>query len=247
MKKFVLLSFLCIVCMILAVQAAAAETVTVTAAINPDSKPFKFINENGEIDGIDPEVIHAIGGLMDLDINLIPMDFDELLPAVANCEVDLAISAITWTEERGKNVLFSGPYAVGSQRIFVKSENSSAESLGSEQIKKVGVKAETTAEENVKKLAEEFGFEVVTYGYYGELFKMLENGEIDAAVSDDFLAKQFLDEYTDLTAIGGPVSREPYAIAICPTHPELLDKINYGLEELRNSGALDYIIQDYLG
>ncbi len=245
MNRNIITSLICVVCLLVAVQIAAAEQIT--AAINPDSKPFKYINAQGEISGIDAEVIHAIGGLMDLEVKLLPMDFDEILSSVAECEVDLAISALTWTEERGKNVLFSAPYALGSQVIYVKNEKAEVTSLDSPEIKIVGVKGETTAEDNVKQLAEQNDFEIKTYGYYAELFAALEKGEIDAAVSDDFLAKQFLDEYSDLISVGVPISKGPYAIAVCPREPELLDKINAGLEELRNNGVLDHIILDNLG
>ena len=242
-KKFTVY-FMLIVCILLSagVQAAAADGITV--ALHPDSKPFLYISDNNEIVGIDREVINAVAGTQGLDVKFVLMNFDEMIDAAASCKVDAAISSMTRTEEREEIALFSEPYFIASKVLFIKNNRTDIESIESEGIKTIGVKGNSTSETTVIEYQGENNYEIRTFDEYPEMFKALENGEIDAAVTDDTLGKLFVDEYSDIVTVGAPISEEPYAIAVCPENPELLETINAGLDEIRNNGMLDLIILD---
>ncbi len=239
---FVRIVLFCAV-LLAAFQAVSADPYTIL--INPDSKPFKYIDDDGEIEGIDPDILAETAKAGGFEYELKSVGFDELLSDVAECKADAAISAISVTGERAQNVLFSSIYLAGNQHIYVKPELADETSLDSELIGKVGVKASTTAETNVSKLAEKSGFMVLTYADYASVFSALESGEVDAVVADEYLAKPFADDY-DVMVIGNPISAERYAIAVCVKQKELFDRINKGLEAIRGDGTLDQIILENL-
>ena len=243
-KKLFNLLFVVCVFLGIGVQTVCADTITV--ALHPDSKPFLYINDKNEIAGIDMEVIHAIAGTESLDVKFVLMNFDEMINAAASCKVDAAISSMTRTEEREEIALFSEPYFIASQMLFIKNDREDITSIDSAGIKKIGIKADSTAEKKVTGLKGQYGFDILTFDEYSEVFAALENGEIDAAVTDDMLGKLYIEEYADIVTTGAPITEEPYAIAVCPKNPELLDTINAGLSEIRNNGTLDLIVMDNL-
>lgn len=242
MKKLLLICVIGIIfCSVLSV---AADPIKV--AINPDTKPFKYLDENGEFAGIDAEVINIVARSQDLEIELVPMEFSKIIDAVASCEVDAAISALTLTENRSKLVSFTDPYVMGAQAVFVRSKNDGWKDISDPSIKIVGAKSGTTSEDSVTIISDMNKVESIFYTDYESLFKALENDEIDAAVADELLAKSFVDSYADIMTIGQPLSAEVYAIAVCPSNTELLQTLNNGLNELRRNGTLDQIVLDNL-
>ncbi len=242
MKKLLLV---CVIGIILcSVLSAAADPIKV--AINPDTKPFKYLDENGEFAGIDAEVINIVARSQDLEIELVPMEFSEIIDAVASCEVDAAISALTLTENRSKLVSFTDPYVMGAQSVYVLAKNDDWKDISDPSIKTIGAKTGTTSEDSVTVISDMNKVEAKLYPDYESLFKALEDGEIDAAVADELLAKSFVDSYADIMTIGQPLSAEVYAIAVCPSNTELLQTLNKGLNELRRSGTLDQIVLDNL-
>lgn len=242
MKKLLLI---CVIGIIFcSVLTAAADPIKV--AINPDTKPFKYLDENGEFAGIDAEVINIVARSQELEIELVPMEFSEIIDAVASCEVDAAISALTLTENRSKLVSFTDPYVMGAQAVFVRAKNDGWKDISDPSIKIIGAKSGTTSEDSVTIISEMNKVESKLYPDYESLFKALENDEIDAAIADELLAKSFVDSYADLMTIGQPLSAEVYAIAVCPSNTELLQKLNNGLNELRRNGTLDQIVLDNL-
>ena len=244
MKKNLFAGLILIIVLCAAVLSASADPLKV--AINPDTKPFKYIDENGDFAGIDAEVINGIAADQGLEIEFVEMDFDKIIDAVNKCEVDLAISALTQTENRSKQVVFSEPYIMGLQSVFVRLKNDFMKDITDENIKVIGAKSATTAEETADILSERHSLEVKLYPNYAELFAALEADEIDAAIADELLAKEFVDSYADMMTIGQPLTSEPYSIAVCPENQDLVIKINAGLNSLRRTGTLDQIVLDNL-
>ncbi len=235
MKKYLL------ICLIFAVfcGAFAVSADPIKVAVNPDAKPFKY-------PGIDAEVMNGIAELQNLEVEYVVMDFEELLEAVASCEVDAAISALTLTEKRAEIVSFTTPYVMGAQSTYVRLVNDSWTGISDPSIKVIGAKAGTTSADSAAIISDMNSVEVRLYPDYGTLFQALENNEIDAAIADELLAKSFVDSYADLMTVGQPLSAETYAIAVCPNNPDLVKTFNDGLNELRRNGKLDQIVLDNL-
>lgn len=97
-----------------------------------DYPPFEFVRE-GKFAGFDIDIANALGKEMGKKIEIIDMDFASLIPALSNNQIDLAISSLTITPERVKNVDFSDIYYQGSYGIIYKGKDNSW------QDKKIGV------------------------------------------------------------------------------------------------------------
>jgi len=73
--------------------------------------PFEMQDHAGEAAGISVELARALAAHLGRPLEIVPMDFSGLIPALKSGNLDLIISSMTATEERRKSILFSEPYA----------------------------------------------------------------------------------------------------------------------------------------
>ncbi|MEW5921016.1 MAG: transporter substrate-binding domain-containing protein [Bacillota bacterium] len=107
--------------------------------------PFEYINDTGEPEGFDCDLIRAIAAEMGFAVELVNTNWDGIIPSLLAGTSDMIISAMTITEERQQSVTFSDPYFEATQYIAVK-KDSPIKSLEDLQGKKVGVQNATTGD-----------------------------------------------------------------------------------------------------
>jgi len=82
---------------------------TLQVATNPSLPPFNFIC-SGELSGLEPDLLTEWANRRNWKLEFLVMDFASQIPAVQTGKADLAMGAISMTEERQKQVLFSDEY-----------------------------------------------------------------------------------------------------------------------------------------
>ncbi len=101
---------------------------TLQLAINPTLPPQQFVDEKGELQGLNVELGRELGTRMCLKTEFIRMDFPAMVPALRGGRFDAIDTGMFWTEERSK-LMFMVPYA--QQAIGVFSTESSGLKLNS--------------------------------------------------------------------------------------------------------------------
>ena len=92
---------------------------TLRLGTNPVFHPFEYA-EGSKIVGFDICLAQLVAVECGANLEVIPMRFRNLIPALASGEVDFIASAITITEERKQIVDFSIPYFESEQVIIVR-------------------------------------------------------------------------------------------------------------------------------
>ena len=82
---------------------------TLRVATYPAMPPFNFINY-GKPSGLEPELLTEWANRRNWQLEFLIMDFAAQIPAVQTGKADMAMGAISITEERQKQVLFSDGY-----------------------------------------------------------------------------------------------------------------------------------------
>ena len=82
---------------------------TLHVAIYPAFPPFSFIS-SGEPSGLEIDLLSEWANRRNLQLEFLAMEFASQIPAVQTGKVDMAMGAISITEERQKQVLFSEGY-----------------------------------------------------------------------------------------------------------------------------------------
>ncbi len=207
--------------------------------------PFESVNEQTkEIEGFDIDLFTAIAEEAGLEIEFVNVAWDPLLAGIAQCQYDVAISAMTITEERKKQFLFSDPYFAAGQIVTVRKDNTNITGKGDLGGKVVGAQIGTTGSFEVEKIE---GATLKTYDDIGLAFQDLMNGQIDAVIADNPLAWEYEGKNPDkLKTVGEVFTSEYYGIAVCKTESDLLVKINAGLKAVKEEGLIDELTEKWL-
>jgi len=229
----------------LVLAGCAQETAKIRVATDATWPPFESVNEQTkEVEGFDIDLMTAIAEKADLEIEFVNVAWDPLLAGIAQCQYDMAISAMTITEERKEAFLFSDPYFAAGQIVTVQKDNTDITGKDDLAGKIIGAQIGTTGSFEVEKIE---GATLKTYDDIGLAFQDLMNGQIDAVIADNPLAWEYEGKNPDkLKTVGEVFTSEDYGIAVCKTKGDLLEKINTGLRAVKAEGLIDELIDKWL-
>lgn len=90
-------------------------------ATNAEFPPFEFRCKKRGIVGIDIEIARYVANYLGRNLEIIDMDFDDIIDSVRAGAADLGLAAFSVTEERGQIVNFTDHYATSKIVIMVRS------------------------------------------------------------------------------------------------------------------------------
>jgi polar amino acid transport system substrate-binding protein len=240
------LSWLIIIGLILVgliASSCSSTTTKIRVATDATYPPFESVNDQTKaIEGFDIDFMNAIAKKENLDIEFVNVGFDPLLAGMAQGTYDVAISAITITDDRKKDMLFSDPYFAAGQIITVQKSNTTI--TGKDNLTgKVGVQLGTTGAMEVEKMT---GITIKTYDDIGLAFQDLMNGQTVAVVCDNPVAMQYVAKNPDKLKIAGDVfTDEHYGIAVAKDKADLLAKINAGIKAVKSEGLIEQLTEKW--
>lgn len=88
-------------------------------ATNATFEPYEYL-QNNKIVGIDVDIAQAIADKLGMELEILDMDFDAIIPALQAGAADIGMAAMNVTEERLENVDFTDTYTTASQVIIVR-------------------------------------------------------------------------------------------------------------------------------
>lgn len=242
MKKIFFL-FLCFSLLILSCgnnnnnKEASKEDVLIVG-IDADFPPFGYY-EGDEIKGFDYDIMNEIAKVSGINIEIIAMKFDGLLPALQTKKIDAIIAGMTVTEERKKFVNFSKTYYVSSQVMLVNDKNDSITNFDNLLGKDVGVVIGTTGDII---MTETEGVNTHKFDTGAGAVLALAENKIDAIVFDKEPCKNFAKYNDGIKLIESDAVEEDYAIAVRKEDTLILDKINKGLDVIMTNGTYEKLI-----
>ncbi|MDY6867954.1 MAG: basic amino acid ABC transporter substrate-binding protein [Chloroflexota bacterium] len=243
MKKNYLFSLIAILMLSLLASCTqkSDELVVATDATFP---PFEYIEEDSkDIVGFDIDLMNAIAEKADLDIVYKNVAWDPLLAGMADCQYDMAISAMTITAARAEQFSFSDPYINAGQIVAVQIDNETIAGPDDLPGKTVGAQLGTTGAMEIEAIEDTT---LKVYDTYELAFLDLANGQIDAVVADYPLAVAFVSQNADsLKLVGEVFTDENYGIAFCKGNTELIEKVNAALADLKDEGLIDELVQEW--
>jgi len=242
MKKALAL-VLASVMLVLTLAACGGETAEkLVMGTNAAFPPYEF-KEGETIVGIDADIAAALAEKLGVELEIKDMAFESLIPAVAGGSVDIVLAGMTVTDERKESVNFSDSYATGIQSVII-AEDSAIASIDDLAGKIIGVQTGTTGDIYC---SDDYGEEAIKRYDNGALaVQALINGQVDCVVIDNQPALAFVEANEGLKILDTEYAIEDYAIAIGKDDPELLEKINVALAELKADGKIDEIVSKYI-
>ena len=208
--------------------------------------PFEFENDEGNMVGIDLDLLKAIAEDQGFEYELEYVGFSAAVTALEAGEVDAVIAGMSITDERKEKYDFSDPYfdsGVG-MGVLAGSDIKSYEDLAGKQVAaKIGAEGCAFAES----IADQYGFTIAQFEDSATMFQDVLAGT-SVAVFDDYPVLGYeINRGLGLT-MPLPMERgSSYGIATLKgENPELVEMLNNGLAHLKESGKYDEIINTYI-
>lgn len=219
--------------------------VVLRVGTNAEYPPFEY-KENNQFVGVDIDLIRLLAKRLDMKIEIMDMQFNSLIPALTSNKIDLAISAISISDERQLLVNFSIPYYMANQVLIAPKYSAvKVEKLNDMSKYKIGTQMGTTGqtylEENLiagNILRPE---QLKTYGSNRLAIQDMMDGNVDMVIIDDSAAQGYSTQ-KPLKIVYEISTQESYGIAVSQKSP-YLKKINTELAKIIKSGEMDKIIQ----
>ncbi|MFN3805101.1 MAG: ABC transporter substrate-binding protein [Pyrobaculum sp.] len=199
-----------------------------------------------KIVGWDVDIAREIAKALGVELELRDMRFAGLLEAARKGDVDMAISAITWTTEREKALEFSMPYYLESIVVVTLTSRGDIGKVEDLYGKTVGVQIGTTHEEWAAENLEKAGRgSVRRYDkVYPYMVEVLRRGDVDAIILDRSIATALVKKFPDLkVAFEIPGTAGYISVAMPKCAQDLKLVVNQVIEGLIQSGRLEEIFR----
>jgi ABC-type amino acid transport substrate-binding protein len=219
----------------------ANRIVVATEAAYP---PMESKAPDGTIVGFDPDLLRAVGREVGLEVEFIDQTFDGILPGLAQGKYDAAVSSMTITEERAKNVDFTDPYFDAGQVVAILGKTKGIGSLADLEGRTIAVQRNTTGHRAAEKVK---GATVRDFDAIEPAFLELLAGRADAVINDAPPTRFYMKDHPEVRIAVKPFTEEKYGIAVRKGNAALLAKLNEGLRKVKASGEYDRLVARWIG
>ncbi|MGI6591569.1 MAG: ABC transporter substrate-binding protein [Eggerthellaceae bacterium] len=223
---------------------------TLTVGTSPDYPPFENL-ENGKYVGFDMDLSKAVAKKLGLKFEPTTIQFDGIIPAVAaGGQCDVGCSGFSVDPEREKQIDFTDSYYVDDQAVVAMKNGKVTKANVDKALNKSGMiiaaqsgsTGEDYAKENFPKA------KVSSYGNATDCFAAMQAGKADAVcINNAVAAKMVKSSYKDAQIVKADATGEEYAMVVSKDNPKLTEAINGALQELKDDGTIDKLVNKYFG
>ena len=229
------------------ISAQAADQKVLRMATESSYPPFEFVEtKTGETVGFEIDLLRSIAERIGRKLEIVPMGFDAIIPALLTNTADVGMAAITITPERQKRLAFTDPYYVSGLSVLIRAADKATitkvEDLNNRTIcAQIGTSGHMRAQQVP-------GAKVTSFNTNAEVFLELENKGVDAVIIDKPVAQYYLTkEGKDKDKIvGDTMDAESYGFAF-KKDSKLAADFNKALAELKKNGEYDKIYTKWFG
>ncbi|MBL5766947.1 basic amino acid ABC transporter substrate-binding protein [Bacillus sporothermodurans] len=210
--------------------------------------PFEFMKK-GKVEGFDVDLLNAVAKEAGYKVDIKNTGWDAMLAGVKDESIDVGMAGVTINDKRKKSYDFSLPYFESINMIVV-GKDSTVTNAKDLEGKKIGVQNGTTGQISSEKLFGENNKNILKYETSAMAFMALENGDVDAVVTDNAVANEYvkknpgkkvktIDDKTNF-------SSEYYGILL-PKGSELKSKFDKALNKVLDNGTYTEIYKKWFG
>lgn len=208
--------------------------------------PLEFVDDNGNYKGFNIDLIRAIGIELGLDIEIVPMKWDDAISALMLGKVD-AIQGMNITESRKGEFDFTSKTLENSHSIFVLKENYYVKEISDLLGRKIAIQEGDVTFEKISNM--EFEKIVITNDQTLAIDELI-NSNVDAFIGNTLIGNYYLQDtkQNDLVKIAGSkLNIKMYAIAVKKGDRETLEVLEKGVNLLYENGTYDKIYKKWFG
>lgn len=220
--------------------------VKIRVAGDKNFAPYEFIDELGNYTGFNVDIMKAIEDAMDIEIEFIPMKWENSVDALIKGEID-AIQGMSKTEERSGKYAFTQPTVINHHAIITLKDNDDINTINDLKGKRVSYQKGDVQEEKIKNLSNVF---LIPKADQIEGIKAMLEGESDAFVGNKITALYFLDESrnsSNVKILEEPLEETAYGPVTLSKDSIAYSLLDEGISRIKKSGKYDDIYKKWFG
>lgn len=222
------------------VLACNDDTEPVLLATEGDYHPFNFIDDDGEIDGLERELGDELCRRAELECEWVLNDWESMISDLVAGEFDAIMAGMSITGKRDETIDFTEPYYPPTPSVYLALAGAGDEAVQG----RLGAYANTIYSDYFT----EQGIAYIEFGDEDDRLAALLNGDIDAMLVDHAYAVDKLSEYEGRLAVVGPSVLLDRGIGIgVRNNNDLLAKLNSALASMKSDGSLNDLIRKWVG
>ena len=232
---------------------SAAESYIV--GIDGDYPPYTYIDETGTAVGFDVESVQWIAEQYGFEVEIVPIAWDGIIPALLEKKIDMVYSGMTMTPARAAQVTFSIPYWTVDQGVAIREGSDvTMEKFEAGDII-IGVQRSCAADQYLES-DDYFGTakyaqllqsgNIKLYDTFPQSMLALEQGLVDAVIFDDVNLRSYIQNKPSLIILDTISTGEKYGVAMRNEDIKLHNMINEGLVELMASSTWVELLNKYI-
>ncbi len=247
MKKTVMPILLIVLLAVFFLGCSSQKEDTLVVGMELAYPPFETKDNEGNPSGISVDLAKDLGEYLGRPVKIENINWEGLIPSLQTGKVDIVISSMTITEERGKMVDFSIPYAHSYLALLTNKSSAvnSVEDLNQEG-KVIAVKKGTTGYIYANTYLT--NAKVNSFSSENACVNEVVQGKADAFIYDQLTIYRQSKEHADTTKAVMILSQsgEGWGIAVKKGNTELVDEINNFIEEYKENGGFEKLTNKYL-
>lgn len=228
--------------------AAIKKSGVLKVATSADYAPFEFhtmVDGKDKIVGSDIDLAKAIAKELGVKAEVSDMNFNTVLASLKEGKADLAISAISATDERKQQFDFTDNYYNPPQVVIINKKNKEIYRNANDlKDKNVGAQKGSIQEELVKTQLK--GAKLVTIDKVPNIIVEVNQGSLAATVVEKTIAESYIAQNPDLMIADislEPAPDEAFAIALPKESSQLQKELNQIIKKLNDEGKIEEFIQ----
>lgn len=233
---------------LLVTAALAAHAETIKAASDVGLPPFAFTGDDGKFRGIDMDIAAALGEQMGATIEIMDQPWSTTYPGLHAKKFDIVLAPATVSAERAKAMLFAEPYGDAIYGFLASKSGPKIEKIDDLRGKTIAVNKGNLFDRWLTQRQSEYGWTINRFDKTSDAAAAVVAGQADAAMMYVAAAGWMSKQNDKLTPSAFTINEgQVYAYSVRPADKELRDRVDRGLECLKEKGVLAQIFKKWTG
>lgn len=207
--------------------------------------PNSYHDENGDLVGFDVDVARGVADHLGVDIQFVEAEWDSLFASMDSGRVDIVVNEVEYSDERAEKYDFSEPYTYVHGALLVAEDNTDITGFDTLE----GKRAAQNLTSSWGQEAEGCGAELVSVDSVAEGIELILSGRADCMLNAETAFYDYLNKHPDapVKIVATTDTTTSSQIPVPKGNERLVEAINEALDDMRASGQLAQLSEQYFG
>ncbi len=210
-------------------------------------KPFQFKDDKNVTVGFDVDMMDLVAKDLGVKQEIVDIEFEQITSGAvfAADKCDVGAAAITITDARKKETLFSDPYFTATQALLVK--DGSIKDLSDLKGKVLAVQSGTTGLDYAEKNKDKYGYTTKVFDDMPSSANAVLAGTVDAAINDNGVMLSFAKDNPTTQVTSEFETGEHYGFNMGKDNTAIQAEVNKVIAAAKEDGTYSEIYKKWFG